>query len=145
MALDDLRIMRKILRIMRTSPHLLGVFGTTLQAILAATLLQPGRAWYLSDLAAYLKVSPSSLQRKLAALSQAGILDRRTDSNRVYYQANPSCPILSELTGIFTKTIGLVEPLQNALRPYQQEIDVAFIYGSIAEQQETSDSDIDLL
>ncbi len=51
----------------------------TRQSILAATLLQSGKWWYLSELAAYIGTRVSSLQREIEALAQAGILDRRVD------------------------------------------------------------------
>ena len=51
---------------MRASPILTALFPAVRQEILAATLLSPERSWYLSELAAHLKTSPSSLQRELA-------------------------------------------------------------------------------
>ena len=116
-----------------------------MQAVLAATVLRASHEWYLSDLAAHLGVGPSSLQRSLAKLVNAGILLRRRDGNRVYYRPDPACPILGELTAILTKTTGLVEPLKDALAPLSRAIRVAFIHGSVAEGRERSESDIDLI
>lgn len=103
------------------------------------------REWYLSDLAAHLGVGPSSLQRTLAKLTRAGILKRRENGNRVYYRPDPSCPILAELVGILTKTSGIAEPLRDALAPFSDKIRVAFIHGSVAEERERSESDVDLI
>jgi len=61
------------------------LFPRTRQAILAALLLAPERRWYFSDLAQHLGATPSSLQRELAALTQAGILYREANGNRIYY------------------------------------------------------------
>jgi len=108
-------------------------------------LLHPQREWYLSDMAAHLGVRPSSLQRTLAAFTRATILQRRVNGNRVYYRAEPTCPILGELTGILTKTVGIAAPLQNALAPFCDQIRVAFIHGSVAEGREQADSDVDLI
>lgn len=130
---------------MRKSPLLSPLFSHTMQAVLAATILRPHHEWYLSDLAGHLKVRPSSLQRALATLTEAGILCRRADGNRIYYGVNPDCPILPELAGILTKTIGIVEPLREALVPLKKQIVLAFIHGSIAESREQSESDIDLI
>jgi len=71
---------------MRNKRALDSLFPQTRQAILTATLLQPDRWWYLSDLAKYLRVPPSSLQRELAALVSANILRRRRDGNRGFCQ-----------------------------------------------------------
>jgi DNA-binding transcriptional ArsR family regulator len=116
-----------------------------MQGVLAATLLHKNHEWYLSDLAAHLGVGPSSLQRTLQKLLQAGILIQRRDGNRVYYRPDPNSPILRELTEILTKTAGIAEPLVAALKPLAKNIRVAFVHGSIAEARERSESDVDLI
>lgn len=77
------------------------LFPRTRQNILAALLPSPERRWYLSDLAQHLHVPPSSLQREMASLTEAGVLCRETDGNRVYYSANAAHPLLPEMQGIF--------------------------------------------
>jgi predicted nucleotidyltransferase len=121
------------------------LFLPTAQDVLAATLLQPRREWYLSDLAAHLRVRPSSLQRTLAKLVSGGILNRRQEGNRVYYKPDETCPILPELTAIVTKTIGIAGAVRDALAPLAERIQIAFIYGSIARGKERSESDVDLI
>src|SRR5436190_13240528 len=130
---------------MRKSSALDALLPQTRQRILAATVLNPDRWWYLSDLAHHLLVRPSSLQRELTALVDAGILRRRRDGNRVYYQPDPACPFLRELQGLLIKTAGLADVLKEALQPFSDLIDFAFIYGSVARNQEVSESDIDLM
>jgi DNA-binding transcriptional ArsR family regulator len=121
------------------------LFTPTMQGVLGATVLRPQREWYLSDLAAHLGVGPSSLQRTLAKLTDAGILSRRGNGNRVYYRPDPACPILGELAAILTKTAGIADPIREALAPFAKKIRVAFIHGSVAEERERSESDIDLI
>jgi uncharacterized protein len=130
---------------MRKSALLAPLFTRTTQGVLATTVLRPEREWYLSDLASHLDVRPSSLQRTLGKLSRAGILIRREDGNRVYYRPNLKCPILEELAGIFVKTIGIADPIRAALAPLAKQVRVAFIHGSIAENRERSDSDVDII
>lgn len=137
--------MRIRLRIMRKSILTDALFPKTRQAILAATLLRPERWWYLSDLAKHLGVPPSSLQRELTRLVDAGILLRRQDGNRVYFRANTVCPVFPELHGILVKTVGLVEILREAVAPFADRICLAFIYGSMARAAEHTASDIDLM
>src|SRR5712691_7998220 len=137
--------MRIIVRMLRTSTLLDALVSKTKQQILAATLLQPERSWYLVELARHLRLRPSSLQRELRQLTEAGILKRRKNGNRVYFQADATCPVFSELAQILFKTVGLVEILRKALEPLHNQIDVAFVYGSIAASAERSSSDIDLL
>jgi DNA-binding transcriptional ArsR family regulator len=121
------------------------LLGKTKQEILTATLLRPERSWYLLELARHLRLRPSSLQRELKQLTEAGILRRQEDGNRVYFQADTNCPVFQELAQILFKTAGVIEALRNALEPLQNEIDIAFVYGSVATSSERSTSDIDLM
>jgi DNA-binding transcriptional ArsR family regulator len=130
---------------MRKTKTIDALFPRTRQAILAATLLHPDCWRYLSDLARRLGVRPSSLQRELAALVEAGILRQRRDGNRIYFQPNPDCPFLAELQGLMLKTVGLVDVLREALEPFANRIDWAFVYGSIARSEELASSDVDLI
>jgi predicted nucleotidyltransferase len=130
---------------MRKLGALDALFPKVRQALLAATLLHPERWWYLSDLAKHLGVRPSSLQRELVALVDAGILNRRQDGNRVYFQPNPDCPFLPELQGLLVKTAGVVDTLREGLNRFAKRIDCAFVYGSVARAEELATSDVDLM
>jgi predicted nucleotidyltransferase len=115
------------------------------QRILEATLLRPGKLWYLRELAEFLEVAPSSLQRELANLTDAGILLRTVNGNRTYFQANQTCPVFSELQHLLNKTLGFTEVLKQNLSGFKHKIELAFVYGSMASGTANSDSDIDLL
>src|SRR5207245_9892775 len=130
---------------MRRKSRIDALFPAIKKTILASMLMRPERWWYLSDLAHQLSVPPSSLQRALAALVGAGILRRRRDGNRVYFQPDPDCPFLPELRGLMTKTAGLLDVLREALAPFASSIRWAFVYGSIARSAERSSSDVDLM
>jgi DNA-binding transcriptional ArsR family regulator len=117
----------------------------TRKVILASTLMHPERWWYLSDLAQHLGVSPSTLQRELSSLVEAGILRRKREGNRVYFQANPQCPFFPELRSLMTKTAGLLDVLREALTPFASSIQWAFVYGSVARAEERASSDVDLM
>lgn len=113
--------------------------------LLTALLIDPGRWWYLSELARAVGTTASSLQRDLSALTAADILQRRQDGNRVYYRAHPGCPLLPELRGLIAKTTGVVGVLREALAPMMKRIRVAFVFGSVARGEADSSSDVDLL
>lgn len=112
---------------------------------MAATLLRPEKEWYLSELAGFLEVRPSSLQREVEALSRAGILEQRRDGRRVYLKPAMHSPGLSDLKGLFEKTAGTVLVLRDFLDALGDRIWLAFLYGSMARSDETCQSDIDLL
>ena len=61
---------------MRNISALDALFPKTRQGILAATLVQPEKVWYVSELARRMGVSSSSLQRELQDLTTAEILKR---------------------------------------------------------------------
>ena len=130
---------------MRTNKTLDVLFPKTRQAVLSTLLLHGQRSWYLHELAAHLRVRPSSLQRELSRLTDAGILTRRRHGNRVFYRVDEGCPLLVDLRGLLTKTVGLVDVLRAALEPFGASIKYAFVYGSVARGEESSASDIDLL
>jgi len=129
---------------MRNSSPLQALFPKTRQVLLAATILQPDRWWYLSDLAKHLGLRPSSLQRELSALSKAGILAKKRNGNRIYYKADLNCPFLGDLQGLLVKTAGLVNVLKKSLHPFFKTLDFAFVYGSMARADYSSESDVDL-
>lgn len=130
---------------MRKTSYLDAVIPPLRQHILAATLLQPDREWYVTDLAARLGRPPSSLQRDLARLTDTGILLRRREGNRVYVRGNPESPLYPELRQILVKTIGLVDVLIQALAPFAAAIRCAFVHVSVARAAEGADSDVDLI
>ena len=130
---------------MRNVRTLDALLPKTRQGILAATLVQPEKAWYVAELARRLGVPSSSLQRELRDLSEAGILTIHRQGRMVYYQANRDSPVFADLRGLLLKTAGLVDVLAQALKPLAAKLQMAFVYGSIAVGTEESDSDIDLM
>jgi len=121
------------------------LFGKSMRAILARLYGRPDRRFYVRELARAAATPPSSLQRDLAALAAAGVIERHEDGRQVYYQANAGCPIFGELKGIVTKTFGVADFLRDMLRPHAKHIRAAFVYGSVAKGTEAPGSDVDLL
>jgi len=64
---------------------------------------------------------------------------------QVFYQANQDNPIFAELKSILTKTAGMHDVLRQALVPLADHIRLAFVYGSVARQEERASSDVDLM
>ena len=112
---------------------------------MAALFVSPDRRWFVRDLARHIGVPPSSLQRELASLTHCALLVREADGKRVYYRANIANPILPELQSLFTKTVGLADRIKVVLEPYWNDIEIAFIFGSVARGERKADSDVDLL
>lgn len=115
------------------------------QRVLAVLFGNPGRSFYANEVIALAKSGTGSVQRELAALSEAGLLTVTKQGNQKHYQANAAAPVFAELRGLVMKTTGLADVLRAALAPLAPQIDAAFVYGSVAKQQDTAQSDIDLL
>lgn len=129
----------------RTTSTLDALTTRVKQRVLSATLLHPERSWYLHELARHLRIPASSVQHELRLFASAGILTRKVDGNRVYYQADRGSPIFRALSEVLRKTSGLADVVRDALKPLGGKLDVAFIYGSVAAGEEKASSDVDLM
>lgn len=129
----------------KNAPALDSLFPSVRQGVLASTLGQPEKWWYISELAQFLHTRPSSLQRELSSLERSGILQQRKDGRRTYFKAETRSPIFRELRSIFEKTVGVIPMLRVVLRPFASKIVSAFVYGSIARSEEHAMSDVDLM
>jgi predicted nucleotidyltransferase len=121
------------------------LFSGTQQRVLGLLFGQPDRSFYATELINLAGVGSGAVQRELARLAQSGLVTVKPVGNQKHYQANPDSPIYEELCSMVRKTVGIAEPLRAALAPLAAQIKVAFVYGSIAKQQDTARSDIDLM
>lgn len=121
------------------------LFSGTQQRVLAWLFGQPERSFYANELIGLVGAGSGAVQRELARLAQSGLVTARLVGNQKHFQANPESPIYAELCGIVQKTVGLAEPLREALAPLAARIRAAFVYGSVAKREDTAASDIDLM
>lgn len=121
------------------------LFSTTQQRVLGLLFGQPDRSFYATELMALTGSGSGAAQRELSRLEQSGLVNTSRQGTQKHYQANPHSPIFAELCGIARKTVGLAEPLRQALAPCAQDIRLAFVYGSVAKRSDTALSDIDLM
>jgi predicted nucleotidyltransferase len=121
------------------------LFSTTQQRVLGLLFGQPERSFYTAELISLAGAGSGAVQRELARLEQSGLVTARRLGNQKHYQANPDSPLFAELSGIARKTVGLAEPLRDALRTFAPRIDAAFVFGSVAKRKDTAASDIDLM
>ncbi len=70
---------------------------------------------------------------------------RRQEGRRIYFKANADSPLFPDLKGLMEKTSGIVPTLQSALREFDDRIELALIYGSVARGEEHAGSDVDLM
>lgn len=131
------------------APAPLGVadalFTKVQQRVLAVLFGNPGRSFYANELIERAESGTGAVQRELARLEAAGLVTVRRVGNQKHFQANAAAPVYAELRGLVLKTSGLVDVLRAALLPLAGRIETAFVYGSVAKQQDTAASDIDLM
>jgi predicted nucleotidyltransferase len=88
-------------------------------------------------------LSLGTVQQELKGLTSVGLLKSRRDGNRVYFSANPDHPAHRELSALVLKTDGLAGVLGKALT--DPEVQLAFVFGSIARGETHAESDVDLM
>jgi predicted nucleotidyltransferase len=113
--------------------------------VLGLLLLHPGESYHVREIARLTGTVAGTLHKELATLAKAGILTMQPRGNQKVYSANRDCPVYEELASIFRKTSGMIDVLANALLPMAEQIESACIYGSVAQGQETTYSDVDVL
>ena len=106
---------------------------------------QPERSYHLSELRRLTELGSASLQRELNRLVDAGLLLSERVGNLRRFQANPQSPVFAELVALTRKSLGAAPLLCEALQPIATRLERAFIYGSVAKQTDTAQSDIDLM
>jgi predicted nucleotidyltransferase len=121
------------------------LFSKVQLSVLGLLIGQPDRSFRISEIIRLVGSGSGAVQRELETLTAAGIFTVSSSGNQKLYRANRQSPIFEELYGIVLKTVGLLEPLKKALKPYQSKIVFAFVYGSIAKGTDIAKSDIDLM
>jgi len=121
------------------------LFSTIQQRVLAYLFGQPERSFFATELIKLAGGGSGAVQRELARLADSRLVTVTRVGTQKHYQANPESPIFAELCAIAQKTVGLAEPLRQALVPLGRRITAAFVFGSIAKRRDTATSDIDVL
>jgi len=121
------------------------LFTKTQQRVLGLLYGKPEQSFYTNEIVRLADMGRGTIRRELERLVSAGLLVVTRAGNQHHYRANPGNPVYQELLAIVRKTFGIVDVIHAELAPVYEQIDLAFIYGSIARGEETASSDIDLL
>lgn len=106
---------------------------------------QPDRGFHLSELRRLTGLGSASLQREINRMADAGLVRSEHVGNLRRFQANPNSPVFSELLALTRKTLGAEPMLREALQPLLPGLQGAWIFGSVAKQTDTAQSDIDVM
>jgi predicted nucleotidyltransferase len=121
------------------------LFTKTQQRVLGLLFGNPERSYYTNEIVRFAAAGIGTVQRELQRLESAGLVTAQKIGNQKHYQANRAAAIFEELRGIVIKTVGLADVLRKAILPLQEQVDLAFIFGSIAQGKERITSDIDVM
>jgi len=121
------------------------LFSPVQQRVLALLFGQPDRSFQSAELIAMAGSGTGAVHRQLVRLAESGLVTVSRIGNQKHYRANRESPIFPELHSLVVKTMGLAGPLQEALSPFRDQIQAAFVYGSIAKGTDTAQSDIDVM
>lgn len=119
--------------------------GRAVVALLRLFVLHPTRDFYQRELADLTGERLFLVQKGLARLVRAGLVDRASSGNRVYYKANRSHPAFQDLKAAILKTAGLGDVLRDQVSALGDKVKLAFVYGSVARGDETASSDVDIM
>lgn len=101
------------------------------------------RKLHLREIERQANLNVATIRRELRALSKSDLVTSQRDGNRLYYCANYDHPLYPDIRNIVLKTSGLVDILKPALSA--QDIQIAFVFGSLARHEALAQSDIDLM
>jgi predicted nucleotidyltransferase len=121
------------------------LFPKVRQRVLAVLFGTPDRSFYANEVIALAQSGTGAVQRELADMTAAGLLTVLKQGNQKHYQANADAPVFAELCSLVRKTMGLADVVRSALAPLSSQVGAAFIFGSMARQQDTAHSDVDVM
>ncbi len=121
------------------------LFGKTQQRVLGLLYGQPDQHFHANEIVRRAGAGKGSVMRELESLRAAGLVTCESRGNQTLYQADQRNPVYAELAGLVRKTFGIADVIRHALVPMAGKISRAFIYGSIAKNEATAISDIDLM
>ena len=105
----------------------------------------PERSFHLNELLRLTQLGSASLQQELKSLAEAGLINTERVGNLRRFRANPNSPVYAELVSLTRKTVGLRWPLVQALAPMRAQLTGAWVYGSVAQQTDGANSDVDVM
>lgn len=104
------------------------LFPKVRQRVLAVMFAAPQRSFYMGEVIALAQSGTGAVQRELADLAAAGLLNVQKQGKQKHYQANADSPVFHALSELVGKTMGVANVLGAALEPLGRDISAAFVY-----------------
>jgi DNA-binding transcriptional ArsR family regulator len=120
------------------------LLGKTRAAILRELYLNVDRRISFNELVRRTQSGAGAVSRELKTLGDVGVVTEEREGNQRFLAAATDSPVYAELKSFISKCSGAPHVLRTALRDIENQIAVAFVFGSVAEGVERKNSDLDL-
>ncbi|MBU4343392.1 MAG: nucleotidyltransferase domain-containing protein [Candidatus Omnitrophica bacterium] len=120
------------------------ISSKTKRKLLTLLLTNPKSKFYVREISRHIQENINSVREELKKLSSIGLVSSEKEANLLYYKINTHCPLYKDLKNLIYKTEALGSYLKE-VSSFPNDIQLAFVYGSTAYNQEWERSDIDLL
>ncbi|MET0267236.1 MAG: ArsR family transcriptional regulator [Duganella sp.] len=121
------------------------LFTPAQQKLLGLLFVRTVDGYHLNEIMRLTGLGSASAQRELKRLHDSGVIVSERIGNVRRFKPNKDSPVYGELSSIVKKTFGLVSVLNSALAPLQHVLNVAFVYGATAKEQEGMNTPVELL
>jgi hypothetical protein len=121
------------------------LFTPAQQKLLGLLFVQTEEGFHLNEIMRLTGLGSASAQRELRRLHESGLILSERIGNVRQFRPNKASPVYEELTSIVRKTFGLLSVLHSTLGPLRKSLNVAFVYGRTAKEQEATADAIELL
>src|SRR5271168_2194958 len=95
------------------------LFSRVQSRVLSILFGQPDQEFQLTEIISRAGSGRGAVQRELEKLPAVGIVATEAFGNRKLYHANRESPIFHELYQLILKTVGVLDPLREALMQYR--------------------------
>ena len=119
------------------------ITSKTKRSLLKLFLTNPERRFYTREVAKITGEPLNAVRRELGYLEKAGLIKSHKEGNLKYFEVVKKFPLYPELKKIIYSTVALGDYLRNRLKG-SESIELAFIYGSVARNEEIEKSDVDV-
>ncbi len=120
------------------------LLGKTRAALLRELYVNPDRRIPFNELVRRIKSGPGAVSRELTLLIHAGLIAEEREGKQRFLCARSAAPLYQELRALITKASGAPTFVREAFQGLENTINVAVIFGSVANGTEHADSDLDL-
>ncbi|MGO4379982.1 ArsR family transcriptional regulator [Pseudoduganella sp. RAF53_2] len=121
------------------------LFTPAQQKLLGLLFVRVNEGFHLNEIMRLTGLGSASAQRELKRLHESGLIVSERIGNVRQFRPNKNNLVYDELASIVKKTFSLISVLNSALAPMRKQLNVAFVYGATAREQEGATDAIELL